>query len=191
MKWKLQSESENIRIYENDSNRSTIQTKLIYTDKLDNKWYGFNDLFQIPYLRIAYSKTISDLFKIGLTANDLKTWIKKEKELLRSAKTDPEQYEKLYALVLEKEAAINNTVDPLQQHLALCTIYVLGSNEPIDQYSPVTAAQKLDIWKLDEDAQSFFLIWHTDHIAGYMKTLDGLSQIALTINQNGKKTPVL
>lgn len=190
MKWKLQSEENNIRVYDNDTNSSTIQTNLIYTDKLDNKWWGFNDLFQIPYLRIAYSKTISDLFRIGLTANDLKTWIQKEKELLRAAKADPEQYEKLYALVLEKEVAINNTVDPLQQHLALCTIYILSEDEAIDQYSPAVATKKLETWKLDTDAQGFFLTWHTEHIAGYMKTLDGLSQIALT-NTNGNKTPVL
>lgn len=181
MKWKIQTDDGKTRVYENDKNSATIQTTLIYTDKMGNDWWAFYDLFNIPYLRIAYSKTISDLFRVGISAEDLKTWIAKEKELLRAAKTDPEQYEKLYALILEKEVLINSTVDPLQQHLALCTIYVLGDNEVIDQYSQRDAAEKMKLWQLDVEAESFFLTWHIDRMASYTKVLNELSQIALKV----------
>lgn len=170
MKWKIQFESADMRIYENDSNNSTIQTDLVYTDKLGNRWWAFYDLFQIPYLRIAYSKTITDLFSIGLTADDLRTWIKREKELLR--KNDPEKYEKLYAMILEKEQAITTTIDPMQQHLAIATIYVLGDKEQIDFYSAKIAQEKVDLWKLDEDAQIFFLNYHIKRMGNYTQALN-------------------
>lgn len=187
MKWTIKQETDKTRIYANNEDSNEIETYLIYTDKLGNRWFGFRDLFQIPYLRTAYSKTISDLFKVGLTGEDIKTWIKKEKELLKS--NDSEKYEKLYALVLEKESIISTVVDPLKQHLALCTIYVLGENEAIDQYSQKMAADKLELWKLDEDAQAFFLTWQTGRIASYMGTLNNLSQIvsSLETDQNPKE----
>lgn len=183
MKWKLQEQidtaSSNVRIYGNDINSSLIETHQIYTDQMGNKWWGFRDLFQIPYIRVAFTKTISDLFKVGLSPEDILTWCKKEKEILRAAKNDPEKYEKLYALILEKESQVESTVDPVQQHLALCTIYVLSDDEAIDQYSYPMATKKMDIWKLDPDACNFFLTWHTDRMAVYMKGLNILSEIAL------------
>ena len=185
MKWRIQSETATMRIYENDTNSSTIQTDLIHTDKMGNKWYGFYDLFSIPYLRIAYSKTISDLFGIGLTVDDLKKWIANEKKILKS--NDPEKYEKLYAAVLEKEQAITGAIDPIQQHLAIATIYVLSSTEQIDFYSPTIAEQKLQLWKLDQDAQSFFLSWHIERMANYTKHLSNPSPIVSTKAKGAKR----
>lgn len=175
MKWELKTKTETSRTYINDQTGTECITNVIYTDKLGNNWWGFHDLFKIPYIRIAYAKSISDLFQTGLSTTDLREWIAKEKELLRS--TDVEKYEKLYSMVLQKEAIINNTTQPLMQHLSLCTVYVLGENERIDYYSDQDAADKLKTWDLDKGACSFFLSWHAMHIQNYTQDLKKLSQI--------------
>lgn len=177
MIWQLQNETETTRTYINTQTNSECQTEKIYTDKMGNAWYGFHDLFNIPYIRIAQAKAISDLFECGLTKADVVKWITEEKELLRSK--DPEKYEKLYKLTLEKENLIKTVIDPLKQHLTLCTIYVLRPDERIDYYTTEMGASKLQDWTLDIDAQGFFLNWHAAHMQSFMSNLEKLSQIAL------------
>jgi len=188
MKWKLKKEEKFTeipsRIYGNDTNNTEIETVLLYTDILGQKWYGFKDLFTIPYIRLAYSKTISDLFQVGLTNKDLTEWIQKQKDILKS--NDKEKYEKLYSLVLEMEGNITTVTDPMKQHLALCTIYVLSEDEAIDIYTPAQASKKLDMWAQDMDAQAFFLNWHSEHIQRYLAGFNSISQI---VSMNRGETP--
>lgn len=190
MKWELSFNGKNVntgrayKIYTNNETGSECKIEHIYTDRLDIKWWGFSDLFAMPYIRIAFAKTISDLFLTGLTATDLRTWISKEKELLKS--NDKEKYEKLYAMVLEKESVIENTVDPIKQHLALCTVYVMEEDEKIDYYSQSMAGEKLEKWKLDIDAQTFFLNWRYGHINRYYQDLKNITEIASSMNPDQK-----
>lgn len=181
MKWILQKETGATRVYRNESTGTECRTDLIHTDRNGNKWFGFYDLFNIPYIRTAQAKNISDLFTMGLTPGDITKWITEEKALLKAAinKSDPEAYEKLYALVLQKEQIIKTVVDPLKQHLTLCTIYVLTEDERIDYYTPDIGAAKLEAWALDTEAQSFFLNWHAGHIQNFMKDYKNITQIAL------------
>jgi hypothetical protein len=188
--WKLineTSEGKPTRLYKNEQTGSEATTELIHTDKDGGKWWGFCDLFKLPYMRIAYAKQISDLYTIGVTSEDLTTWCTKEKALLKATKTDPEAYEKLYALVLEKETLIKNTVDPLQQHLSLCTVYVLSDSERVDSYSTDEAVKKMNIWKLDPDMIAFFLNWHTEHMHSYMESLSVISRIVSSGQKEGQK----
>ncbi len=163
-----------IRTYINDRTSTEVKTELLYTDKAGQRWWGFQDLFKIPYIRTAYAKHISDLFTIGLSLKDIVGWCSEEKTLLKS--DDPEKYEKLYSLILEKEKIATVTADPIKQHLALCTIYVLADDERIDYFDDQVANDKMILWNADMAATSFFLTWHSRHIADYTKTLNRISQ---------------
>lgn len=154
-----------VRIYQNERTGTEVKTEHIYTGKEGEKYFGFADLFKIPYIRSAYAKHINDLYGLGLSLKDVLSWCAKEKELLRS--DDPEKYEKLYSLVLEKEGVVQHGADPIRQHLALCTVYVLGEDEQVDYFSETVAEEKLTKWKADDDAVAFFLNWHHERIQHY------------------------
>jgi hypothetical protein len=177
MIWELQEQTPTRRLYVQQQTNTECITTLIHTDQLGVDWWAFTDLFAIPYMRIAQAKAISDLFECGLTKQDVTKWIAEEKVLLKS--NDPEKYEKLYKLTLEKEQLIATVIDPLKQHLTLCTIYVLTADERIDYFTTDIGAKKLQQWALDTNAQAFFLNWHAVHIQNYMKGLKQLSVIAL------------
>lgn len=179
MKWNLTKEENGVRTYTQDQTGTICQTSIIHTDKAGRAWYGFIDLFSIPYMRIAFSQQISSLFKVGLTSQDLKKWVGDLKSLVRAK--DAEKYEKVYKSLLDIEVMIDNTVDPLKQHLALATIYVLYPDERIDSFNYQECEKKLQDWALYPESTAFFLNWHTEAIQSYMNNLNSLSQIALNL----------
>lgn len=189
MKWNLKEtktvNGKEVRVYES-STGSTCETMEIYIDSGGNKWFGFRDLFKIPYIRVAYAKHISDLFSIGLGLSDIVAWCKAEKDLIRS--DDPEKYEKLFALILEKERIAKSTADPVRQHLALCTVYVLSDDERIDLFKDEDAETKLKLWGGDRGAITFFLNWHNAHIQRYTKALDRISKTVLKVDKFNQRT---
>ncbi len=183
MNWKLThtDPATTIRTYTQDQTGSQCQTKRIHTDNAGREWYGFVDMFKIPYLRIAFSQSISNLFKTNLTVQDLQKWFAEEKAILKS--NDKEKYEKLYALVLEKETLTNSLVDPLRQHTALATVYVLRPDEPVDYFSFEECVKKMADWALLPESVAFFLSWHTEAIQRYGSSLSALSQIASSLQR--------
>lgn len=177
MKWEISKEEGKVRTYRNERTGSEIQTHVIYTDIFGNDWYAFKDLFKLPMLRIVYSKQVADFFNTGVTPEDLDKWDEEELRLLKS--DDPEKYEKLYAVVLERRRLRKSIVDPIQQHLSLCAVYVMFPDERIDYFDMATIARKMTIWKGDTDAVAFFLSWHSRHIEHCIDSLKSTSQIAL------------
>lgn len=184
MSFKLLSEKEEkkklTRTYKNDLTGSEIKTVLIFEDKkTKRKYWGFTDLYKIPYIRIVMSKHISDFYNVGISSKDLLNWCNQEKGLLRS--DDPEKYEKLYSLIMEKERIVEFTADPIKQHLALCTVYIMEDEEPIDVFDEATAEKKLNAWASFPEMVAFFLSWHNGHIRRYMQGLDKILKIASKI----------
>lgn len=161
------------RIYKNEKTGTEVKTVLIYDETTAGRWWGFTDLFKIPVMRISMAKHISDLYNIGLTLKDILDWCKQEKELLKG--NDSEKYEKLFALVLEKEKTAKFTADPVKQHLALSTVYVLNDEEQIDYFDEDKAEEKMKIWAAFPNMVAFFLTWYNEHIQRYMKTLEKIS----------------
>jgi hypothetical protein len=158
-----------VRLYRNTRTGTEVKTEHIYTGNEGEKYFGFVDLYKIPYIRSVYAKHINDMYGIGLSLKDITTWCEKEKQLLKG--DDPEKYEKLYALVLEKENIVNYSADPIRQHLALCTVYVLTEEEKIDFFSEAIAEDKLRVWNKDTEAAGFFLNWHHEHIQRFTTDL--------------------
>lgn len=181
MKWELNGTKEvkgkEVRTYRNAATGTECQTEFLIADADGNRWFGFKDLRQIPYIRITYAKHVSDLFSIGLSLKDILDWCDQEKKLIKG--TDPEKYEKIYALILEKEKLAQHTADPIKQHLALATVYALQDEERIDYFSDTIAEEKLKIWNADPHLTAFFLSWHNRHITDFIKTLDRITPIVL------------
>lgn len=173
-----------VRTYRN--NKTGTETKLqhIYTDNEGEKWFGFTDLYKIPYQRMAMAKHITDLYTIGLSQKDILSWCDNLKTLARS--NDAERYEKLYAKILEIENTVKFAADPVKQQLALCTVYILGSEERIDYFDESIATTKLERWKAFPDMVGFFLTWHTGHIQRSIKALQKISTTVSTL-QGGVK----
>lgn len=182
MKWELKETKEvkgkELRTYRNDATGTECQTELLITDERGVKWFGFKDLRQIPYIRITYAKHISDLYTNGLSLKDILDWCSKEKKLIKS-KDDPERDEKLYAMILEKERLASFTADPIKQHLALASVYVLKADERIDYFSDPIAEEKLMYWNADPALIAFFLSWLNSRIISYIKILEKISPIVL------------
>jgi hypothetical protein len=194
MKWEIiretsqEGETPARRTYQNDHTGTTCEVELIYTDADGRKWWGFTNLLNIPYIRFSFTKAISDLFQTALSKADIDTWIKEQKALLKS--NDAERYEKLYALLLEKETAINSVVDPLQQQLALATVYIMEDEENIGYFSHEEATRKMAQWRQYPESIAFFLQWHTDQIQRSLQPLETISLIASTGESLlEKKTP--
>jgi hypothetical protein len=56
---------------------------------------------------------------------------------------------------------------------------VLEDNERIDYFDMNEAGKKINMWKLDQEAQAFFLNWHTGHILNFTEAYKSISKIAL------------
>jgi hypothetical protein len=172
-----------IRTWRNTKTGTEIKLSLIHKDEDGTKYWGFVDLFRMPIMRSSMAKNITDMYAIGLTLKDILKWCEQEKEIIKS--DDSEKYEKLYALILEKERLATYTADPIKQQLALTTVYVLEDDERIDYFDEADAERKLKKWAGRPDMIAFFLTWQTDHIGRYLKTLQKVSKIALD-----QKTPI-
>lgn len=176
-----QEGTKTVRIFRNTQTGTETKLTLIFTDKEGRKWWGFNDLFRIPYMRVSMARNISDLYTIGLSLTDIQTWCNEEKRLLKS--DDPEKYEKLFALVLEKEKLATFTADPIRQQLALCTVYIIADDERIDYFDEAAAEEKLNQWKAFPEMVAFFLTWHTGHIQHSIKRLEKISTTVLKLQK--------
>ena len=113
---------------------------------------------------------------MGLSLKDILDWCNQEKKLLKS--DDPDKYEKLFQLVLEKERLANYTADPVKMHLALCTVYVIEDGERIDYFDEEQSHAKSMKWKGMIDCIPFFLTWYNDITQHYIKDLKSISRIA-------------
>lgn len=158
--------------------RTGTETKIqpIYTDASGRQWWGFVDLYKIPYMRVLMTKHITDLFGKGFTGADLKQWAQEGKDLCRS--TDPDKYEKLYARFMEWENLAEYTADPMKQHLALATVYVLTEEDRVDYFDEARAHELMKIWAADLDACAFFLSWHQKLLERSFNRLEKVSRTA-------------
>lgn len=174
-----------IRLYRNSKTGTETKLQLIYTDDDKSRWWGFVDLYKIPYARMAMVRNITDLYTIGLSLRDINTWCDELKNILKS--NDGEKYEKGYAKVLEMQNIATFSADPIKQQLALCTVYILGDDERIDYFDEEQAQKKLMQWKPFSGMIAFFLTWHTDHIQRSIKRLERISTTVLSLQETQRQ----
>lgn len=170
------------RTYVNSLTGTEISTYHLYTDAQSQRWWTFEDLFGLPFMRQLAAKKVADLYGHDLALQDILSHTAQLKGFLRSQ--DAEKYEKAYAKVLELETLSSAMADPVKQCIGLCTVYLLLEDEAPDVYFQPTQNRKLASLALDVDAQSFFLSWWTDHMRRSGNLLKGLSRIVSTTSAN-------
>ena len=174
--YQIEEETAVRRIYRSTLTGTRIATKVIYTDGAGDKWWAFEDLLQIPFIRKKASERMSQLYGIGINKEDIEAMIARLKGILRE--DTAERYERAYSEVLNMEAIINQTADPVRESLSLCTVYIMREDEQVDSFSAQLAAAKIERWALDLDAQAFFLNWLTDSMNDLTAAYSIISKIA-------------
>ena len=175
-----------VRTWRNDTTGGEISTYLLTTDPGGNKWWAFENLYELPFIRTMAANKIVRLYGNDLLLEDILAHTKDLKALLRSS--DGEKYEKAYAKVLELETLSTAMADPVKQCIGLCTLYVLVNDERPDAYVQSEQSYKMNLLALDVDLQTFFLRWWTEVMQQSGKDLKLLSLIASTINQSAINT---
>lgn len=174
--WQLTKDGDK-RTYTNSATGSKCETSKVYTDNQGNDWYGFADLMQIPYTRQFSATKVSSLYALGLSKDDLNTFLTKHKATLKS--NDPEKYEKAYAELLEFQNMVENATDPIKQLSSLVCVYYMLSDEIIDSFENSTQLRKLSILEADPNAHAFFLSRQIEDIESYTSRLKQLSEMSL------------
>lgn len=169
------------RTYREDQTNSEISTVEMYTDSRNNRWFVFEDLYQMPFSRHFAAKKVIDLYGAGLSIDDVRQITKSLKLMLKSS--DPDKYEKAMSDVLRLEQLTETMADPVKQSLGLCTVYVLLDKEQVDVYSQDMMNYKMSLMAMDLELQAFFLQWWIAIIPRYTGVLKGLSQIASSASQ--------
>lgn len=174
--WKLTNEQGNKRTYQNDQTGSQCTQSMVYTDKEGNKWWGFEDLTQIPYTRNFAATKISSLYALGLSKEDLTSFIARQRVVLKS--NDPDKYEKAYALLLDFENKAINATDAVKQMSSLVCVYFTLNDELIDSFDNGLQVRKMSILEADPEMHAFFLKRVVDLTEHYSTFLSLLSRIA-------------
>lgn len=175
--WRLQSDKDNKRIYANSETGSQCSQTMCYTDKDGNKWYGFDDLMTLPYVRNFAATKITSLYALGLSKDDLNGFISGQKSILKS--TDKDKYEKAFALLLDFEVKANNATDAIKQMSSLVCVYYTMNDEPIDSFDNNLQIKKMAMLEADTDMHGFFLLRQIEATEHYTQHLNLLSQIVL------------
>ena len=170
-----------IRTYVNSVTGSFVNTYHLRTDRFNNTWWAFEDLFALPFIRQVAAKKVIDLYGQGLSLTDIKTITSQIKATLKS--DDREKYEKAYSKVLELENLTENVADPVRQSLGLCTVYLLMNDEGPESWTNQYSSEKMGALSLDPDSMAFFLDWWISKTSSYGQALKGLSQIASMATQ--------
>lgn len=165
-----------VKVYKNTMTGTECTLYLLHTDQFKNKWWTFEDLFALPFIRQLAAKKVLDLYGHGLALDDVKSITSQLKAILKS--TNGEKYELAYAKALELENLAETMADPVKQCMGLCTVYLLMNDEQPDAWTSQVTAAKMTAMAMDVESQSFFLNWWTDTMRHSGQVLKGLSRIA-------------
>ena len=189
-KREINGQPTDVRTYKNTLTGNSVTTYILKVDKFGNKWWTFEDLFALPFIRQLTAKKVLDLYGHGLTLDDVKSITGQLKAILRT--DSGERYEQAYAKVLELENLTESMADPVKQCMGMCTVYLLLNDETPDTWTNSIASQKMTVMAMDLDLQAFFLNWWTDIMRRSGRAFDGLSRIVSAINaSSAKSTPGL
>ena len=130
--------------------------KLIHTDRKGNKFYAFDPPLLVPGVRAVSGERAARFADMKVTEATLRDAFA---EMKASAKK--QEWAKLFALVeqLNIRLALNTEEDSL---LELAACYVLIEGEDPEEPNVATNQRKVQLWKEDSQARSFFLRWAYD-----------------------------
>ena len=172
--WQLKADENGKRTYENAFGSKCTQS-LCYKDKENNDWYSFDDLLAMPYTRNFAATKVTSLYAVGLSKDDLTSFIDNGKALLKS--DDREKYEKLYANFLDFESKALNATSAIKQMTGLACVYFTIGDEAIDTFDGALQLKKMALMEADPDMHAFFLNRQMLLTEDYTRRLTQISQI--------------
>lgn len=178
--WVKIKETLETKEYRNQDTGGELTLRKVYTDAAGNTWWEITNLFLLPKIRILAAQKISQLYQVGLSADDVENHINGMKNLLRS--DDKEKYDKAMQAVLNFEDNYRNATNASRQMASLVCIYYLLNDERIDAFDMAVQEQKINILTVDTDAQAFFLTKQIDRTETYGTALNQLSKTVSMIS---------
>lgn len=156
--------------------------KLIYTDKAGNKYYGLNNPANLHATRALMAWNYAKDSEHGMTKQRRKLAFDKINESVN--KKDLATIAKVVGVM---EAADDLYAEPeILQNLATC--YVFLNDEKNEGYKDHIQQEKIELWKSDHDARSFFLQYALQFTSKYselqrLNVLDYLEKAKPVIDQ--------
>lgn len=156
--------------------------KLIYTDNKGNKYYSLVNPANLHATRALMAWTYSKDSEFGLTTKKLKGLLERINESVN--KKDIATIAKITGVM---EAALDLYAEP-EILINLATCYVFLNDEKNEGYKDFIQQQKLDLWKSDNDARSFFLQFAVQYTSKYselqrLNVLDYLERAKPVLDQ--------
>lgn len=167
--------SRTVRVYRSKIHGTEIRTHLLTTDKQKNKWWTFEDLPSLPWIRNLAANKITRLFGNDLSLADIQAKMAQQRAILRSK--DAEKIDKAIAHTYEIDNLATGLADPIKQAVGLGTLYLLLNDERPDVYLQSEQSVKMTILTLDPDMHAFFLSWWQGIIERYGTGLKVISPI--------------
>lgn len=178
--YKLINNEVDKRTYKSEITGTEVRTIMLKEDENGKKWWIFEDLLNIPFIRKKAAEKIHQFYGAGFTKADRNSFVSKMKEILKS--DDQEKYEKAYSELLQFDELAEAAGDAIKQSLSLCPVYILSDDEPIDTLTNAKSAEKMEYWSNVPELQAFFLSVLTDGMNSYLTAYNDISRIALSQN---------
>jgi hypothetical protein len=179
--WNLITNNGEKRLYRNTLTGSEVSTSMVYEDEQKNKWWSFDNLFTLPFMRQFAATKISSLYQIGLSKDDLTNFIQVMRTTLKLV--DPEKYEKAFGYLLQFEEKVNDATNAIKQISSLVCVYNMLNDERIDIFDQQVQYEKMKILEVDLNAQSFFLTAQIQRTETYGNHCDYFSKIASALKK--------
>jgi hypothetical protein len=162
------------RQYRNPVTGSECTTTLEIIDKEGNKWFSFDNLFTLPFMRQFAATKISSLYQVGLSKDDVTQHVQNLKVTLQS--NDTLKYEKAMAYVLDFEEKFNDATNAVKQISSLVCVYNVMNDERIDLFDLSVQDYKLKMIEADPELHTFFLKRQIERTETYGRALDLFSK---------------
>lgn len=178
--WKLETDNGKERSYLNSATGTKSTQTLIYKDKDGNKWWSFDDLNAMPWVRKFAANKIISLYALGLSKVDAEMFFTKHKATLKE-KDNGEKYEKAFSETLEFENLFKGATDPVKQMSSLTCVYFTLEDENVDSFENGLQIKKMSMLEADGEMHAFFLRRQMDLTERLSLLLSLISQTALQV----------
>jgi predicted porin len=133
------------------SPETRAQMQKIYTDAAGRDYYAFKNPMDMPWKRAVEADAATTRAEFGITTERLKQALTEIKKANNAGDKNAVGW---WAVELETDMQLCAKEETL---FSLATTYVFDENEPPASYSHALANDKIQRWKADDEATSFFL----------------------------------
>lgn len=163
--------------------RNSLQKPLehVYTDKFGNRYYQLKEISQISYRRSIAAEIATRQAEFNLTKDDMKKIIASMKTMANEGNIVD-----MFALLSEVEQRMDYAGEE-ETLLHLASVYFFNETEDIDEYLVPEQTAKIDLWRQDPHAKTFFLHRAFERTRAYTNISDSDIQLSLMIAREGQR----